>query len=76
MMFQYETIKEEVEAEMPGYGITKSVRFFSTSNPTLFRYTMGKRLKDAQHKIDGIIRNMREFDFIIGHQVSPYTNCC
>ncbi|KAF3340537.1 disease resistance protein RGA2-like protein [Carex littledalei] len=72
--FQYEAIKKEVEAEMPGYAITKSVRnFFSTSNSTLFRYTMGKRLKDVLHKIDEIVQSMREFGFIKGHEVSPYT---
>ncbi|XP_078166448.1 disease resistance protein RGA2-like [Carex rostrata] len=71
--FQYEAIKKEVEVEMPGYAITKSVRnFFSTSNPTLFRYTMGKRLKDVLQKIDEVVRDMREFG-IKEHQVSPYT---
>ncbi|KAF3336369.1 putative disease resistance protein RGA3 [Carex littledalei] len=71
--FQYQAIKKEVEVEMPGYAITKSVRnFFSTSNPILFRYTMGKRLKDVLQKIDEVVTDMREF-CIQEHQVSPYT---
>lgn len=72
--FQYEAIKREAETDMPEYAITKSVRnFFSTSNPVLFRYTMGKRLKDVLDKIEGIVKDMNEFGFIKGHQVSPYT---
>uniref|UniRef100_A0A0D9XBP9 Uncharacterized protein n=1 Tax=Leersia perrieri TaxID=77586 RepID=A0A0D9XBP9_9ORYZ len=79
--FQYEALHRNAVSQEPSSSIKKvTKRIILQKNPILFRYKMSKKLKTILEKIDEIISEMKNFNFIVlEHQPiisRPPTHSC
>ncbi|CAK9184025.1 unnamed protein product [Ilex paraguariensis] len=66
--FAYKNLVDEIESgqrlvEIHGSTRSKVRKFFSRSNPFVFSYGMGQKMKDVRERLDGIVAESKDFNF-------------